>query len=109
MFGVSLRGKALMAMILLVSGFDFLEFGYDQGLFGGILPGQRFQNMLGNPSATMEGLVSAVYCIGCALGALVSFIWGERLGRVGSIIWANVIGKFSDRFSGVEMHADHFR
>ncbi|GAB7366074.1 hypothetical protein MBLNU230_g7640t1 [Neophaeotheca triangularis] len=91
MFGVNLRGKALMAMILLVSGFDFLEFGYDQGLFGGILPGERFQNMLGNPNATMEGLVSAIYCIGCALGAVVSFIWGERLGRVGSIIWANVI------------------
>ncbi|KAK3716636.1 hypothetical protein LTR37_006266 [Vermiconidia calcicola] len=39
----------------------------------------------------MEGALSAIYCFGCALGALVAFIWGEKMGRVGSMIWANVI------------------
>jgi len=36
MFKGSLRGKALTAVILFASGVDFLEFGYDQGLLGGM-------------------------------------------------------------------------
>ncbi|KAI7254013.1 general substrate transporter [Hortaea werneckii] len=91
MFGVNLRGKALTAIILACAGLDFLEFGYDQGLLGGILSGDRFREMLGEPGPTMEGLLSGIYTVGCAGGALVSFIWGEKLGRVGSILWANVI------------------
>lgn len=47
---------------------------YDQGLLGGILSGDRFQEMLGYPNPTMEGLLSGIYTVGCALGALVSFI-----------------------------------
>ncbi|KAI7494751.1 general substrate transporter [Hortaea werneckii] len=93
MFGVKLRGKALTAIILACAGLDFLEFGYDQGLLGGILSGDRFREMLGEPGPTMEGLFSGIYTVGCAGGALVSFIWGEKLGRVGSILWANVIGR----------------
>ncbi|KAI7532812.1 hypothetical protein KC316_g16913, partial [Hortaea werneckii] len=63
-----LRGSALISIILLASGLDFLLFGYlqDQGLFGGILAGKRFTTMLGNPSPTETGLVTGVYDIGCA-------------------------------------------
>lgn len=39
----------------------------------------------------MTGLVTAIYDIGCALGAVSTFIFGERLGRKRSIIVANVI------------------
>jgi MFS family permease len=88
---IELRGQSLIFIILLTSGLDFLLFGYDQGLFGGILAGERFQDMLGNPGATMSGLVTAVYDIGCAIGAVAAFIWGERLGRKWSIILANCI------------------
>jgi hypothetical protein len=42
-----LRGRALITVILMISGIDFLLFGYDQGLFGGILAGDRFTEMLG--------------------------------------------------------------
>ncbi|KAF2763206.1 sugar transporter STL1 [Pseudovirgaria hyperparasitica] len=86
-----LRGRALVAMILITSGLDFLLFGYDQGLFGGILAGSRFQDMLGRPNSTMTGLVTAVYDIGCAIGAVAAFVFGERIGRKKSIIAANVI------------------
>lgn len=72
-----LRGKALIAMILVTSGLDFLLFGYDQGLFGGILAGERFQRTLGHPTPTMTGLVTAIYDIGCAFGAVAAFFWGE--------------------------------
>lgn len=63
-----------------------------RGLLGGILSGERFQDMIGNPSPTMEGLLSAIYCFGCAAGAGVSFALGDKMGRVGTIIWANVVG-----------------
>ena len=89
-----LRGGALIAVILAASGFDFLLFGYDQGLFGGILAGQGFIDMLGNPSPTLTGLVTAVYDIGCALGAVAAFLFGERIGRKKSILIANCIGEF---------------
>jgi len=89
--GPQLRGKALVFIILLTSGIDFLLLGYDQGLFGGILAGERFQDMLGNPGPTMSGLVTAIYDIGCALGAVAAFVWGEKIGRRNSIILANFI------------------
>ena len=91
-----LRGGALIAVILAASGLDFLLFGYDQGLFGGILAGQGFIDMLGNPSPTLTGLVTAVYDIGCALGAVAAFLFGEQIGRKKSIIIANCIGTLSN-------------
>ncbi|KAK5074629.1 hypothetical protein LTR70_010218 [Exophiala xenobiotica] len=89
--GPQLRGKALIIVIILTSGIDFILVGYDQGLFGGILAGERFQDMLGNPGPTMSGLVTAIYDIGCALGAVAAFVWGEKIGRKNSIIAANLI------------------
>nr|OQO15940.1 hypothetical protein B0A51_15269 [Rachicladosporium sp. CCFEE 5018] len=40
----------------------------------------------------MTGLVTAIYDIGCAFGAVAAFIWGERIGRKKSIFIANFIG-----------------
>lgn len=39
----------------------------------------------------MTGLVTGMYDIGCAIGAVAAFVWGENLGRKKSIILANVI------------------
>ncbi|OQO05943.1 hypothetical protein B0A48_10039 [Cryoendolithus antarcticus] len=89
--GIELRGNALITMILLASGLDFLLLGYDQGLLAGILPGARFLDMLDNLNPTMTGLVTAIYDIGCAFGAVAAFIWGVRIGRKKSIIIANFI------------------
>lgn len=86
-----LRGRPLTGLILVVSGLQFTLFGFDQGLFGGILAGERFQDMLGHPNPTMSGLVTAIYDIGCALGAVVAFVFGEQLGRKRSILLANLI------------------
>jgi MFS family permease len=55
------------------------------------LGGQRLKDTLGNPNPTMTGLVTAIYDIGCALGAVVAFVFGERIGRKRSIILANLI------------------
>lgn len=47
--------------------------------------------MLGHPTATMNGLVTAIYDIGCAIGAVVAFLFGEKIGRKKSILLANII------------------
>ena len=47
--------------------------------------------MLGNPDPTMSGLVTAIYDIGCAFGAVAAFVWGEKIGRKKSLILANFI------------------
>lgn len=39
----------------------------------------------------MTGLVTAIYDIGCAIGAVVAFMFGEKIGRKRSIILANII------------------
>lgn len=39
----------------------------------------------------MTGLVTAIYDIGCALGAVFAFMFGEQLGRKKSIMLANII------------------
>ena len=39
----------------------------------------------------MSGLVTAIYDIGCAFGAVAAFIWGENIGHKRSIIVANCI------------------
>jgi MFS family permease len=46
------------------------------------------------PSVTNDslGLVTAIYDIGCALGAVAAFLFGEQIGRKKSIIIANIIG-----------------
>jgi hypothetical protein len=55
---------------------------YDQGVFGGVIVTPDFLNQLGIAGdATMQSTVTAIYDVGCFLGA-VSTIWiGERLGR----------------------------
>lgn len=39
----------------------------------------------------MTGLVTAIYDVGCALGSVGAFVFGERIGRKRSIIIANII------------------
>ena len=77
------------------------QISYDQGLLGGILSGERFQEVMGHPDPTMEGLLAAIYCLGCALGAGVAFVLGDRMGRVGTLRWANVIGKLPSLSHGI--------
>ncbi|KAJ5102691.1 hypothetical protein N7532_003220 [Penicillium argentinense] len=91
MMDPKLRGRALMASILITSDFDFTLFGYDPGVFGGILAGQRLQDTLGNPGSTMTGLQTAIYDFRCAFGALAAFIWSEKLSWRKSIIVTNII------------------
>jgi MFS family permease len=46
---------------------------------------------MGSPNSTLLGFIVAVYELGCLVGALASFFWGEALGRrwltVSGAVW----------------------
>ncbi|KAK5400794.1 hypothetical protein LTR06_011254 [Exophiala xenobiotica] len=77
----SLQGKWLTAGITLNSGIAFLLFGYDQGVFGGLLGNPLFLSTFNNPDATIQGQIVSTYDIGCILGAIATLFIGDKLGR----------------------------
>ncbi|KAL2840798.1 general substrate transporter [Aspergillus pseudoustus] len=81
MFLQNTRGKPLQFSITAACGTGFLLFGYDQGVFGGLLDNAHFLRTFGYPNPTLQGQIVATYDIGCIIGTLVSMIWGDKLGR----------------------------
>ncbi|KAB8256315.1 general substrate transporter [Aspergillus pseudonomiae] len=64
-------------------------FGYDQGLFSGVVVTEDFlvvHDLVGRSKTTTLSTVTAIYDVGCFFGALVAFSIGERLGRKKSIL-----------------------
>ncbi|GHJ83796.1 hypothetical protein NliqN6_0198 [Naganishia liquefaciens] len=84
-----LRGRNVNWGITLCCGSAFLLFGYDQGVMSGLLTGAAFTATFpeidttptGNGSASLQGTVVAIYEIGCLMGSLTAFFFGDRLGR----------------------------
>ncbi|KAI9893929.1 MAG: hypothetical protein M1814_005482 [Vezdaea aestivalis] len=93
-----LRGTRLNYAIGILAGLDFLLFGYDQGVMGGLLTLPSFVNTFPeinnnkdaikdftqsqkNYRSTIQGISVASYNVGCFFGA-ISCIWiGDFLGR----------------------------
>jgi sugar porter (SP) family MFS transporter len=86
MFLQRIQGKALTVAITFACGTGFLLFGYDQGVFGGILSNHGFLSTFGNPNATIQGQIVSTYDIGCIIGAFSSIFVGDILGRRRCII-----------------------
>ena len=66
-------------------------FGYEQGVFGGIIVGQEFQEHFHHPSPSLTGFVTSVYDLGCFAGALLTLLVGEWLGRKRMLIIFTII------------------
>ncbi|KAL5592359.1 hypothetical protein FOBRF1_013385 [Fusarium oxysporum] len=77
--------------VTVACGSGFLLFGYDQGVFGGLLSNKPFLNTFNNPSSTIQGQIVATYDIGCIMGTIVSMLFGDKLGRKRSILIGCVI------------------
>lgn len=75
------QGKPLQFGITAACGAGFLLFGYDQGVFGGLLENELFLKTFGNPSAMIQGQIVATYDIGCIIGTILSMFFGDKLGR----------------------------
>ncbi|KAJ5730665.1 uncharacterized protein N7483_005173 [Penicillium malachiteum] len=87
-----LRGGWLTFWVTVACATDMMLFGYDQGVFGGVVVTKDFLDTLNlNNSATLLGTVTAIYDVGCLFGAIIALIWGERWGRKLSIMYGTVV------------------
>ncbi|KAF3349552.1 hypothetical protein VdG2_02398 [Verticillium dahliae VDG2] len=99
-----LRGKKLGWMIGFCAGMDFLLFGYDQGVMGGILTLRIFLDQFpeidpdtatnaaeSSTRATHQGISIASYNLGCFFGAILAIFVGNPLGRKRMIILGTAI------------------
>ncbi|CAD6591176.1 MAG: hypothetical protein ASARMPREDX12_005016 [Alectoria sarmentosa] len=104
MFGNSryfgLKGTRLNVAVGVLAGLDFLLFGYDQGVMGGLLTLNSFvktfpeidttattemaQHLNASQKthrSTIQGISVAAYNVGCFFGAVATIFIGDRLGR----------------------------
>lgn len=82
----SLHGKSLTWGITVACGSGFFLFGYDQGVFGGILNNQNFIETFNHPDSIIQAQITSTYYMGAIFGALFSRFIGDRIGRRRAII-----------------------
>ncbi|KAK5720819.1 hypothetical protein LTR15_006781 [Elasticomyces elasticus] len=73
--------QSLHTAISVAAGTVMALFGYEQGVFGGIIIGKDFLEYFNDPSPGLQGFVVSVYDLGCFAGAILTLFVGERLGR----------------------------
>ncbi|KAL2021393.1 hypothetical protein VTK56DRAFT_7258 [Thermocarpiscus australiensis] len=90
---MGLSGRPLSLAISTVATTGFLLFGYDQGVMSGIITAPAFNNVFEatKDNATMQGLVTAIYEIGCLCGAMFILATGDMLGRRRAIMLGGFI------------------
>ncbi|KAL2826130.1 general substrate transporter [Aspergillus cavernicola] len=105
---LGLQGEALQVAIGLIAGMDFLLFGYDQGVTGGLLTLQSFikyfptiatsgeywdslSDGARSTQSTRQGIVVAAYNLGCFAGSIPTIWVGNWLGRRKTIFFGSFI------------------
>ncbi|EJD45345.1 general substrate transporter [Auricularia subglabra TFB-10046 SS5] len=86
---LGLRGTWLTFWITVACATDMTLFGYDQGVFSGVVVTDNFlvlHDLVGPTRTKVLSTVTAIYNVGCFLGAIIAFTIGERTGRKWSII-----------------------
>ena len=78
-------------LISVAAGTVMCLFGYEQGVFGGIIVGHEFQEYFHHPSPSWTGFVTSIYDMGCFIGAVLTLFVGEWLGRKRMLIVFTVI------------------
>ncbi|TFK37519.1 general substrate transporter [Crucibulum laeve] len=82
MWIIPLRGKYMVWAITACCCQGFLLLGYDQGVMSGIIGADnQFGRDFNHPNPTRQGTIVAIYDIGCAVGSLIVFFFGEAIGR----------------------------
>lgn len=89
---LGLSGRALSITISAIATNGFLLFGYDQGVMSGIISAAPFNSYFPETKdSTMQGLVTAIYEIGCLMGAMFILGVGDYLGRRRAMIIGGII------------------
>ncbi|KAL4769403.1 general substrate transporter [Aspergillus nidulans var. acristatus] len=105
---LGLQGQRLQLAISIIAGMDFLLFGYDQGVTGGLLTlqsfikyfptiatnGSYYENLdsaAKSTQSTRQGIVVAAYNLGCFAGSIPTIWIGNWLGRRKTIFLGSFI------------------
>ncbi|ORX96304.1 general substrate transporter [Clohesyomyces aquaticus] len=85
---MGMNGRSLSLAVSIVATTGFLLFGYDQGVMSGIISAEPFMEYFPetHDDATWQGFVTAIYEIGCLLGAVFILCFGDAIGRRRSMI-----------------------
>lgn len=86
------RGGWLTFWVTVACATDMTLFGYDQGVFGGVIVTDDFLqtlNIVDNTS--LQGTITAIYDIGCFFGAIIAFVIGDWLGRKKTVLIGTTI------------------
>ncbi|KEQ72815.1 hexose carrier protein [Aureobasidium namibiae CBS 147.97] len=75
------RGRPLQIAIMVTCQLAFILFGYDQGVFSGIVGNADWRETFGYPGSSLEGIIVSIYNLGAFSGCIVAFFVGEKLGR----------------------------
>ncbi|KAL1999838.1 hypothetical protein VTN02DRAFT_3897 [Thermoascus thermophilus] len=59
----------------------FILFGYDQGLYSGIIVNEDFLDLVHHPNDSLMGIILSIYNLGCFVGCILNFIFGDYFGR----------------------------
>ncbi|EWC43824.1 hypothetical protein DRE_07268 [Drechslerella stenobrocha 248] len=90
---LGLHGRPLGLAVSATCTVGFLLFGYDQGVMSGLITHpnflETFPSTRGN--STMQGLVTALYEIGCLAGAMFVLVFGDAIGRKKGIVAGAII------------------
>ncbi|ETN42632.1 uncharacterized protein HMPREF1541_01789 [Cyphellophora europaea CBS 101466] len=89
-----LTGGWLTFWITVACGTDMTLFGYDQGVFGGVIVTRDFlekHDLVGPTKTATLGTVTAIYDVGCFIGALVAAWLGEAIGRQKTVLIGTVV------------------
>lgn len=90
---MGLTGRPLSLAVSVVATTGFLLFGYDQGVMSGIISADPFNNYFPETKddSTWQGFVTAIYEIGCLLGAVFILCFGDHLGRRKAMILGAIV------------------
>ncbi|PFH49548.1 hypothetical protein AMATHDRAFT_63031 [Amanita thiersii Skay4041] len=88
---LGLTGTFLNVWITVGCATAMALFGYDQGVFGGIIVTPDFLETMGNPDSELQGTIVSLYDIGCFFGAMATAVFGERLGRKKTLLIGVVV------------------
>ncbi|KAI1823551.1 general substrate transporter [Xylaria intraflava] len=90
---MGLSGRPLSIAVTSVCTAGFLLFGYDQGVMSGILTAPAFADVFEQTrnNSTIQGLVTAVYDLGCLFGAMFILATGDQIGRRRAIIGGGIV------------------
>ncbi|KAF3762659.1 general substrate transporter [Cryphonectria parasitica EP155] len=74
-------GFKLRVAITVACQMAFVLFGYDQGVFSGIVGNEDWLETFGYPGSALEGIIVSIYNLGAFSGCILAFIICEKTGR----------------------------